>query len=404
LPGRGQTEVHTLTGNGLLCLSPIESAIDTSIGEVADKPPLPEVDGGLDPLAALEEAMIAPLERQPCVVSFSGGRDSSVILAVATRVARREGLPVPVPLTYRYPDNPDADESRWQELVIGHLGLSDWQRLSFRDELGLIGPIAQKVLRGHGLISPSGTYTSVPLFEAAAGGSVLTGIDGDGLFGGWDSARAWAVMTGRARPASRDLRRVLRAAAPEAARRVWFHRRRPPEIGWLTPTAHEELRSAWAAERASQPGRWDARVAWFARRRDEEVFHQALQLLADDCQVKIFHPFLDPCFLATVARAGKRSGFGDRTRAMRMLFGELLPPAVVSRSDKADFTTTIWNQPTREFASRWEGGGLPDRLVDEAGLRRAWARPDARSGLLLQAAWLTSVTGKLEHLVNCRFE
>jgi hypothetical protein len=27
--------------------------------------------------------------------------------------------------------------------------------------------------------------------------------------------------------------------------------------------------------------------------------------------------------------------------------------------------------------------------------------PDARAGLLLQAAWLVSVDGKLEHQVNC---
>ena len=34
----------------------------------------------------------APLQRGPCLVSFSGGRDSSAVLAVATAVARREGL------------------------------------------------------------------------------------------------------------------------------------------------------------------------------------------------------------------------------------------------------------------------------------------------------------------------
>jgi asparagine synthetase B (glutamine-hydrolysing) len=401
---QARTTVPETGAEGLLSLSPVESAIDTSIGEVVGKPPLPKVEAGLDPLTALEQAMIPALERPPCVVSFSGGRDSSAVLAVAVQVARREGLRLPIPLTYRYPDNPDADESRWQELVIRHLGLHDWQKLSFRDELDLLGPIARKALRRHGLISPSGTYTSIPLFESAAGGCVLTGIDGDGLFGGWASARAWAVMTGRARPTPRDLRGVLRAAAPEFVRRAWFRHRRGSEISWLTPAARQELDALWAEERAGQPARWDARVRWFARRRDETVFHQALELLAADYRVKISHPFLDARFLAAVARAGGRSGFGDRTRAMRMLFGELLPPALITRSDKADFTTAVWNESSREFASGWAGGGLPDRLIDEAGLRQAWARPDARSGLLLQAAWLWSVDGKLEHLVNCGFE
>jgi asparagine synthetase B (glutamine-hydrolysing) len=404
LPRQPRTTGPHTAADGLLCLSPVESAIDTSIGEVVGKPPLPEVESGLDPLTALEDAMISPLERQPCVVSFSGGRDSSAVLAVAVQVARREGLPLPIPVTYRYPDNPEAEESRWQELVIRHLGLSDWERLSFRDELDLIGPIAQKVLRRHGLLSPAGTYTSIPLFESATGGSVLTGVDGDGLFGGWASARAWAVLTARARPTPRDLRSVLRAAAPKLIRRAWLLRRPPPGIDWVKPAARQELRSLWAEERASQPARWDARVAWFARRRDEVVFHQALQFLADDHQVKIYHPFLDLRFLATVARAGGRSGFGDRTRAMRELFDGLLPEAVLVRADKADFTAAVWNESTRKFISRWPGGGLPDSLVDEAGLRRAWAEPDARTALLLQAAWLWSVDGKLEHLVNCRFE
>jgi hypothetical protein len=404
LPEASTPDTASATSDGgLLRLSPLESAIDTPIAGIADRPALPEVDRALDPLTAFEQAMIPALERVPCVVGFSGGRDSSAVLAVAVRLARREGLPLPIPITYRYPDNPEAEESRWQELVIQHLGLSDWHRLSFRDELDLIGPISQKVLRRHGLLSPSTTYTAIPVFESAPGGSVLTGIDGDGLLGGWESARAWAVLTGRARPGPRDLLRVLKAGAPRAVRRAWFRRRSASEIGWLTTAAHEELAALWAEERASQPARWDRRVAWLARQPDRIVFAQALDLLACDYGVQVFHPFLESRFLATVARAGGRSGFGDRTRAIRTLFGELLPPALTSRTSKADFTPSIWNQQSREFISGWRGG-LPNGLVDEAGLRRAWARPDARSGLLLQAAWLLSVEGKLEHLVNCSFE
>ena len=128
----------------------------------------------------------------------------------------------------------------------------------------------------------------------------------------------------------------------------------------MKPAAQQELNALWAEERASQPARWGTRVAWFARRRDEVVFHQALQFLADDHQVKISHPFLAPRFLATVARAGGWSGFGDRTRAMRELFNGLLPDAVLARADKADFTSAVWNEPTREFVSRL-GGWRPFR-------------------------------------------
>ena len=55
------------------------------------------------PRAAFEAAILPGLRRSPCLVSFSGGRDSSAVLATATAVARREGLPLPVPITHRFP-------------------------------------------------------------------------------------------------------------------------------------------------------------------------------------------------------------------------------------------------------------------------------------------------------------
>src|SRR5580700_7079125 len=69
------------------------------------------------PLVALEEIVLPALLRPPCVVEFSGGRDSSLVLAVATRVATREGLPSPVAFTQHYPGLAEANEDEWQELV-----------------------------------------------------------------------------------------------------------------------------------------------------------------------------------------------------------------------------------------------------------------------------------------------
>ena len=323
------------------------------------------------------------------------------MLAVATRLARREALPLPIPATYRYPDNPEANESEWQELVIHELALSDWQRFSFRDELDLIGPIAQRVLRRHGLLAPSATYTVTPMLEAAAGGSLLTGIDGDGLLGAWGSGRAWGVLTGQLRPVPRDVLRIARAAAPPALRQEWFRRRGRSEITWLKPAAREALEALWAKERASEPTRWDRRMSWWMRRRHLAVVRQSMDLLAADHDVRVSHPFMDPGVLAALARFGGRSGFGDRAIAMRSLFGGFLPERVLLRSDKADFTGAVWNQKTREFATAWEGGGLSSEIVDEEALKPAWAVPDARAGLLLQAAWLVSVDGQLEHQANC---
>ena len=50
-----------------------------------------------DPRRALEHVVREALLRPPCGVAFSGGRDSSAVLAVAAHVARRDGLPAADP-------------------------------------------------------------------------------------------------------------------------------------------------------------------------------------------------------------------------------------------------------------------------------------------------------------------
>ena len=81
--------------------------------------PLPP--SGPTPRTVLEEILVEELSARPCMVSFSGGRDSSALLAVALEVARQHGLPEPVAFTLRYPGDTDAEESAWQQLVIDYL-------------------------------------------------------------------------------------------------------------------------------------------------------------------------------------------------------------------------------------------------------------------------------------------
>jgi hypothetical protein len=105
--------------------------------------------------------------------------------------------------------------------------------------------------------------------------------------------------------------------------------------------------------------------------------------------------FLDPGFLDAVGREGGRTGFGDRTRAMGQLFGDLLPEPVLARSSKAEFTRVFWGEACAEFARTWTGEGVDHDLVDAAALARTWKEgPGATAlgptGLLLQSAWLTS--------------
>jgi asparagine synthase (glutamine-hydrolysing) len=375
-------------------LTPLERAVDAPLGHDPKAPALPPPEPGLAPLAALERALLPALERTPCLVSFSGGRDSSAVLAAAVRAARRAGLPTPIPLTVRVTGRPEADESDWQELVIGHLGLDDWMIQTVSDELDLLGPRARAALRQHGLLYPSQAFSQLLLLEAAAGGSLVTGWDGDGLFGDWQYARAAAILRGRLRPERRDVLRLLKALAPTVLRREWL-RRRAPSFPWLRAKAQAQLDAAWAAELASEPARWDRRVAWHASRRAVRGVMETAGRLAAASRTRVFHPMLDPLFLSSLAQAGKRTGVGDRTEAMRAIFTELLPDDLLRRESKADFTLTYWGPHAREFARGWNGEGVPDDLIDLAGLRSAWLAPVPHhaSAALLQQAWLASSGG-----------
>ena len=118
---------------------PLDVATGVALGAERRPPELP-APAAPTVLAALERAVLPALRRPPCLVSFSGGRDSSAVLAVAAYAAARHGLPAPIPATNRFPGAAEADESAWQERVIAHLGLSDWLRLDLGDELDVVGP------------------------------------------------------------------------------------------------------------------------------------------------------------------------------------------------------------------------------------------------------------------------
>src|SRR5262245_27960985 len=137
-------------------VSPLEVAAGIPLPSRAESMALPHT--GLAPRAALGLALMPALRRPPCVVSFSGGCDSSLVLAAATETARREGLPLPIPITVRVAGDAESDERWWQELVIRHLALPDWTRVEVGDDLDCIGPLAQSVLLRHGVLSPANVH------------------------------------------------------------------------------------------------------------------------------------------------------------------------------------------------------------------------------------------------------
>jgi asparagine synthase (glutamine-hydrolysing) len=183
-----------------LAPTPLEIACGAMLGTDVDAPPLPEIDPAVTPRAALEQAMLPALERGPCLVTLSGGRDSSAVLAVAAHVARREGLPIPTPVTVRFKQAPGTSEREWQELVIRHLGLEEWHVLDVDDDLDLVGPLATRLLLRHGVRHPAHACLFALLLERARGGSLLTGLAGDTMFGSWRYWRVLDVLALRRRP------------------------------------------------------------------------------------------------------------------------------------------------------------------------------------------------------------
>jgi hypothetical protein len=348
--------------------------------------PSPPADGVR---GALERAVLPALGHPPCVVSFSGGRDSSAVLALAVEVARRHGLADPVPATMRFPGAPETDETAWQDLVLGHIGIGGAKVLELRHELDALGPIATELLSRHGLRWPANAYMHVPVLRVARGGSLLTGVGGDELFA---TRAAPHVLLARdpARRGRRALRAAAAAALPRQLREVRL-RRASSSVLWLKPAGNVLLAQALAREETAWPSRWDASVAHWYRSRAFAAVEGAVALVAEDANVNVVNPLIDPAVLAALADAGGPTGFPSREAAMRAVFGDLLPDEVLDRPTKAAFSTPFWGPATRAFAAGWDGTGVEPEHVDVQALRREWAapHPDFRTALLLHAAWLS---------------
>jgi asparagine synthase (glutamine-hydrolysing) len=381
----------------LYLMTPTEVAWGFLVGQVGT---LPEPrDAKATPRQALERVVRDALVRPPCGVAFSGGRDSSLVLAIATHVARREGLPEPIPITRVFPGVPDADEREWQEKVVRHLSLHDWHRVVIHDELDVIGPLAERHLVKHGVIWPTTVAGDIPLVEAVPGGSVLDGEGGDEVLGTATHRIAPLASLVRApRPLRRHrLRGALGTIAPSMlrsnrARLRWLER--PPS--WLKQSAQEEFVAALAKSEVERPLSFRASVRMVPTRRTQRLGGHNRRQLARALGVEISSPLLHADLVHAVARDGGVFGAGDRTAVLRALVPDLLPDEVLARTSKAVFTRCYMGRHTREFAEHWTGAGVDHDLVDVDGLRRSWlaSRPAAPTAALLQQAWLATIDAR----------
>jgi len=383
-----------VTVESLYVMSPSEVTIGYVFGQLEGHGTRSR--GHLDPRAALEVAVRRALLRAPCGVAFSGGRDSALVLAIATHVARRDGLPEPVPITRRFVA-PEADEAQWQEDIIRHLGLRDWHRVELVDDLDVVGPIATEHLRQHGVVWPPAIAGDVPLVVAVPGGSLIDGEGGDQILEVWNHrVGPLADLVRSPRPVRRSrVRAALQACAPaswrgpRAARATVDAHPRP----WLRPAGLELVLAAYDAVERSRALSYATSARSIVHRRAEVLANRNRAILAA-ARGDVVHtsPLLDPAVVDAFARDGGFLGRCNRTDVMRRVAKDLLPDHVLSRTSKATFTTCYMASHTRAFAAGWTGGGIDPELVDAEQLRAAWLaeQPTPPTAALLQAAWVAS--------------
>lgn len=372
----------------MVSLPPGMSALETAVGTPFGwDPPVTARSSAEDPMSVLEDLLGAALQNPPCRVAFSGGRDSSLLLAAAARTARRHGWEMPIPVTVRYAAAA-ADERRWQELVLGHLRLADQIVVEVAEEHDLVGPLATAQLLRHGPLFPANSHVIASLFGDTGGGALVLGNGGDELL----ARQRWSglndVLARRTRPELSDAARLAVALSPATVQRLFGRRQRSP-AAWLRPAAARRFRSIERRDPA-EPLRFDRAVRKEARSRVLTVAMSALRQIGAARGVAVDAPLLDERFVAALAKAGGARGWTNRSTLMRFLASDLLPEALLARPDKAVFTNAIFNDHTRGFAKDWSGGGVDTDLVDPEAVRQEWLapEPDFRSALLLQTAWL----------------
>ena len=346
-----------------------------------------------DPRAALEKRVLAALRQPPCVVAFSGGLDSSAALALAASVARREDLPPPIAVTLRYVDVPEAEERKWQELVLRHLGLDEWETIDIhKEDMDMLGPLPRRYLSRHGLLWPANFYYLLPVMERARGGAFVTGWDGDGLFTWWRWAFIAALLKGRRPPTRRQLKTLPFAFLPHRLRLRAAERFTTMKVPWLTEGAEEEIVRSWARDMAEEPATWPRWVRWYGNHRAVQATARTFELLARDLETHRCDLFSGSAFLDAIAGSYRTTGPVDRNGAYERLFGDLLPRALLGRRDKAAITTGFWGEEATAFMQGWDGGGVDPSVVDVDTLKRYWQSeyPTDMLAPLVHETWLRS--------------
>lgn len=296
-------------------------------------------------------------------VCVSGGLDSSLVAALAGRVAAKRACPVRA-ITAVFPDEPEFDEWRWAEPVIEAAGLqSDRVPVLERDPLQL----ALSWLEAWQLPLPAPGYMiERPLLDVARDGGaavVLDGQGGDELFGvagfllgdrlrqgrlksAWRLARRYPGFG--AHPSPHQVARLLTlhgapAAMPYALQERLRYRRTWPVPGWLPAdmaNLHRDTADPWGWKRRHGPLWWRSLADVLTDGRELADIADYVRRRGRLAGVDARSPLLSLPLVELVLRLPPELNFDPRwTRALaREGARGLLPEKVRRRVDKTDFS------------------------------------------------------------------
>jgi asparagine synthase (glutamine-hydrolysing) len=310
----------------------------------------------------LEAAIRARMPRGgQAAVFFSGGIDSSVILSGAAHVARRDGLPLPVPMTAVYEEHPESDEAFYRDEVARCAGVAPIVVRASAPDAALFRMQADR-------------RAALPDLPADAAGRVvhqrareldlttaLTGVGGDWLFGGSPLAYADLIRRGRLLAAIRrhrlDRRTPDSGWTPRGLLTAGMWPALPPRVrARLRPAARRVMRAGpplWlrlpvpelpqgpvpprGAAHASADITASLRDGWIPL--SFELFEQT----SAEAGCHVSHPLLDRRMLEfALALPEDQRRRGTETRfVLKRAAADLLPEALLRRTTKADFGHVI---------------------------------------------------------------
>lgn len=331
-------------------------------------------------------------------VLFSGGRDSSAVLATATAVCRRLGADDPTTVTAVYPNDPATDEYEWRREVLKHLRLTNAVEVEITTERRMLSSQTRSSLEAWGTVWPPAVHTQSRYFDVSPRAVFLTGEGGDGVIDGGRITPLTLVVSDFPRVSKRLLAAAAHSLTPDAIhmanqRRAWATGHTWP---WVRPERRNQVAGALVSPRG--PLNWGASRLHVPLQRSVQLVLQNTVVAARRVGADLRHPLLDAHFLTALAGEGGTWGYRGRTDAFRRLFGDLLPDQVLARTTKAAFNTSRWGDGERDFASSWTGTGVDHDIIDYKLLREEWLSesPHPVAQFLVHDAWLAerSATGR----------